>query len=337
MRTVCEAAGRRGPDDHEKAQTTMSEKPASNSSGQDLSIVAKASEWWSLLAYRLRGNTSEFDLGLLFDSLTEYDTYLQKYSNTTLQDAAILEIGFGARPNRLIAMMSLGLDAIGVDLDQPLLHRRVSDFREIYKKNGFERLLKTLVRSTFFDASERRALKRSIREHGGTPTVNDNRFVVADASSEGFDERMRAQPVDLITSEDVFEHIPTDSLRLVVARMGQWLKPHGIALIRPNIFTGIAGGHLVEWYFPVTADRDRKSEPWEHLRKRRFQANTFLNELTLAEYRELFAEHFEILEERVLFVDAGREFATPEVLEELREYPEEELFSNRVLFVLRPR
>jgi hypothetical protein len=34
--------------------------------------------------------------------------------------------------------------------------------------------------------------------------------------------------------------------------------------------------------------------------------------------------------------DLGRDFATPDVLADLRTYPPEELFSNHVLFVLRP-
>ena len=53
--------------------------------------------------------------------------------------------------------------------------------------------------------------------------------------------------IDLVCSEDVFEHIRLSSLERLVPRMAAWLAPHGIALIRPNVFTGITGGHLVEW------------------------------------------------------------------------------------------
>jgi hypothetical protein len=81
----------------------------------------------------------------------------------------------------------------------------------------------------------------------------------------------------------------------------------------------------------------RRSEAWEHLRQRRFEANTYLNELTRAEYREIFAIHFEILEERVTQLDLGREYLDTRARAELADWPDDELFSNQTLFVLRPR
>ena len=114
------------------------------------------------------------------------------------------------------------------------------------------------------------------------------------------------------------------------------ISPQGLAFIRPNVFSGITGGHFPEWY-SAQVDRNipRSSEPWEHLRKRRFKANTYLNELTRADYRELFSPHFEIIEERVFEPDLGRRWLTPEAREELAAWSDEELFSNKVQFVLR--
>ncbi|SRR5713101_4399963 len=79
------------------------------------------------------------------------------------------------------------------------------------------------------------------------------------------------------------------------------------------------------------------TEPWEHLRKKRFRANVYLNELIRADYRRLFSEHFEIVDEKVTKPNLGREFLSPEVAEELKDYGDDELFSNGVLFVLRPK
>lgn len=81
----------------------------------------------------------------------------------------------------------------------------------------------------------------------------------------------------------------------------------------------------------------RKTEPFEHLRKRRHPANTYLNELTRAEYRRLFQKHFDIIEERVTRPNLGRQYLTDEVRKELSSYSEDELFSNQVLFVLKVR
>ncbi len=63
-------------------------------------------------------------------------------------------------------------------------------------------------------------------------------------------------------------------------------NPPVSALIRPNVFTGITGGHLVEWNRAAIREPParRRSEPWEHLRGRRWRANTYLNEMTLAQY-----------------------------------------------------
>lgn len=120
--------------------------------------------------------------------------------------------------------------------------------------------------------------------------------------------------------------------------MVHWLDPSGIALIRPNIFTGICGGHLTEWFPPVVnSNMKRKSEPWEHLRKKRFQPNTFLNKLTRKEYREMFSQYFDILEERVKYPDLGKKWLNPEIRQELKVYSDEEIFSNQVLFVLKPK
>jgi hypothetical protein len=78
-------------------------------------------------------------------------------------------------------------------------------------------------------------------------------------------------------------------------------------------------------------------EPWDHLRQRRFKPNTYLNELTRAEYRDLFGVRFDILKERVTQPDLGREYLDARAQAELADWPKEELFSNQTLFVLRPR
>ncbi len=84
------------------------------------------------------------------------------------------------------------------------------------------------------------------------------------------------------------------------------------------------------------SDEPRRSEPWEHLRKRRFEANTTLNELPRAEYRAIFARHFEILEE----IDPPRQgqerWLTPEIRAELSEWTEQDLLDAVPLFVMRP-
>jgi hypothetical protein len=93
-------------------------------------------------------------------------------------------------------------------------------------------------------------------------------------------------------------------------------------------------GHLVEWYaHQVSKQRPRSTEPWEHLRKRRHVANTYLNKLPRSWYREMFAQHLGVVQENVQRPELGREWLTPEVRQELAEWSEDELFSNKVQFV----
>lgn len=264
-----------------------------------------------------------------------YNDLLLRYSQIPLEKAKVFEIGFGARPYRLMTLMSFGVDAAGVDLDMPVWRGTPSEFIRMYQKNGAERVVKSLVRFVFFDLLERRRLRGSLKQHGKDLVLHTDRLLVDDAAALELPERS----LDLIFSVDVFEHIPRPSLETLIPKMAQWLNPCGLALIRVGVYTGIIGGHLTEWFPHTLKDPTirRKSEPWEHLRKERYLANTYLNQLARTDYRQLFGASFHILEERVADPDMGREFLTPEVRDELREYPEEELFSNLVTFVLRPK
>ena len=94
---------------------------ASNSSRSDVPIAQRCAEWLSHFSMRVQGLFSPSDFGSLFANFDEYREKLTRYSGTPLERCRILEIGFGQRPNRLIAMTSMGLDIRGVDIDQPML------------------------------------------------------------------------------------------------------------------------------------------------------------------------------------------------------------------------
>jgi hypothetical protein len=173
---------------------------------------------------------------------------------------------------------------------------------------------------------------------GTSPALRSERLLVGDAAELD----LPVGGFDLIVSEDVFEHVTPDALQQLVPKVAAWLKPSGLALIRPMIYTGIAGSHLVDWYphrvlSGQASGPGAPTEPWEHLRQGRQRANTYLNQLTRAHYRALFGEYFVIEEERVRHPDLGRHLLTPRIAAELAEWSDDELFSNSVQFVLRPR
>lgn len=272
--------------------------------------------------------------GVLAD-LDEYEEVLRRHCGRGLRGSCAFEIGFGARPLRLFALAASGVDVTGSDLDVPLLRCSPREIAAAIRSNGAERAVKSVLRFWLFDLAERRALRKALAARGLRLAIEPSRLHVGDAAAMDIPDHS----LDLIYSEDVFEHIPIETLRSLIAKIATWLKPGGLALIRPNVFTGISGGHLAEWFPNVVEDRSRRrrSEPWEHLRRRRFHPNTYLNELSRATYRELFRNEFEILEERPRHPDLGRGYLSAQVSEELSRWPEEELFSNQTLFVLSPR
>ncbi len=270
--------------------------------------------------------------GVIAD-VEDYDRMLLAYSGRGLKNARVVEVGYGARPLRLFTALAFGANITGIDLDTPMLAASPRVIFDMLRRNGLERALKSVIRFTFFDLLERRSLAKALTKRRLKMSVDRGRLLVGDAA----DLELEPDSIDLIYSEDVFEHIPEDSIRRLLPRLKRSLRPNGLCLIRPNIFTGITGGHLVDWFSmeAVNAKRQRRTEPWEHLRKRRFMSTGYLNELTRAQYRRLFSEQFQIVEERVRHPNLGRQYFTPEVKHELSKFGTEELFSNKVQFVLK--
>lgn len=301
----------------------------------DVSFLRKGATSFRLLRAHLERRRAPARFDAMFGQFEEYDALLARHGAGRLRQARVFEIGYGPRPWRLLALISMGVDAAGVDAEVPVLSGSRREVLAAFRRNGLERALKSLVRRALVDGGERSALAAELRRRGHALRLDRSRFLVSDAARLDLPEHH----FDLVFSEDVFEHVARPSLEALVPKMARWLKPDGLALIRPNVFTGILGGHLPEWSYPSVLDtaRGRRSAPWEHLRRRRFPPNTSLNELRRSEYRELFAREFTILGEVVRLPDLGRAYLTGDVAADLAAYPEEELFSNNVLFVLRPK
>ena len=297
-------------------------------------LLAKLRELYGIFLMRAASLDDGASLDGIFRDLAEYDELLRKHTNLTLGGAKTLEIGFGPCPNRLLALASLGTDVQGVDLEVPFLEGTRREVIETYRRNGFERAFKSVIRFVYFDRRERRRLAAALEKRGAKLQIDPSRFKVHDAVTLELPDRS----LDFIFSEDVFEHIPVNGLATLVAKLARWIRSGGLLLVRPCIFTGIAGGHLTEWFPHRVEDEKivRRSEPWEHLRRRRFQPNGYLNEMTRADYRRIFSRYFDILEERVRHPGLGSKYLNPALTQELRAFQEDELLSNQVLFVLRP-
>jgi SAM-dependent methyltransferase len=310
----------------------MSERRLSPSTAP-ISLAGKGNEYRVLLRSYLQRAARPPELGYVMKDIAEYDQLLRQHCEIELTSARVFEIGYGARPYRSIALQSMGVDAEGVDAEQPILRGTPAELRAAWRTNGPERAVKSAFRRLVFDPRERAAFRRELAAQGLAESYQASRLRVSDAA----DVELPDGSLDLVLSEEVFQSVELSSLQRIVPAMARWLRPGGLALVRPNVFTGITGGVLQEWsrWSIANPPRNRRSEPWEHLRRNRLEPNTHVNGLTRAQYRELFGEHFELLEERVKQPELGREYFTPEVAAELSAWPEEELFSNCTLFVLR--
>jgi hypothetical protein len=314
-----------------------------HSSSASISHLEKLKYNLRLLAMQIARRRT-VDFSWLEKCYAEYDCYCSKYVRKPLRDCKTLEIGYGARPFRLIYLVAKGVEVSGVDLDAPLLEFSFSHVDRIFRTNGIERAMKSFVRWTVVQRVEYAALAKYCYEQTGYVDLRDPRkllrkssprLTVGDASKGTF-WCSSGGPFDFIYSEDVFEHIPSESLDDLLQHLAENISCDGIVLTRPNIFTGITGGHQLDWY-EVATDRHRLSAPWDHLRKNMFPANTYLNKLSLSDYRERFRGLFDIVVEKTMNPDLGRTFLSPAIREELKHYPDEELFSNNVLFILKKK
>lgn len=310
-------------------------RPRTNSSVRNAPLRQKASEWLTHFHMRAR-RWLKPDVSSVMRDLEFYESLMKEYGTVSWRSARIFEVGYGARPLRLLALHYLGMDAQGVDLDQPVVGPRPKAIIAALRRNGWERALKSTVRATLFDYWEQRALRRAcfaMRPDSALSPIDYDRLLVCDAASDEI-RTLGAGAFDFIFSEDVLEHVPPDALEQVLDNIRFLLAEGGIAFFKPHIFTGISGGHLVDWY-DATPGRRRKAEPWEHLRKRRFVANTYLNELWLTDYRTMLGSRFEIVKEYPASPSLGPRYLTDDVRAELTHIPEEELLSDKYVFICR--
>ena len=308
----------------------------SASSGQKISLLRKLDEGARQFANLLRNRNPFFPCK--FDrynqDLAEYRAVVREFGGSELERTRIFEIGCGQRPFRLFWLRAHGFNATAIDMDKVMFSIAPGEMIRSLQSNGLERTVKTSLRYLIFDMAENRKVRRKLSD------IQGKRFewpISAITQGDASDPaNWPRKEIDFIYSEDVFEHIPAEALPRLCARMASGMSKRGIALIRPMVFTGIQGGHNVE-YYNLEASHHRNCPPWDHLRTNCFPANTYLNQLTLADYRTLFSAHFRILDETVRDPGKGQNFMTESLREELFKWSDEELFSNHVRFILQPR
>ena len=133
----------------------MSVNRKSNSTLSGVPMLQRMREWSDHFRMRWRGRGSyEGQVDWLREQVRRYRDIQGRYSNKDLEQATMLEIGYGARPLRLMWLLSNGFDAWGIDLDHPVIKGRPSEFWRCYRENGLQRTAKSLIRHYGFDRAE---------------------------------------------------------------------------------------------------------------------------------------------------------------------------------------
>ena len=314
----------------------MTTCPRSASSRRDLGFARKARELSAQFAglLRTRAPWSARNFDHLETDFNAYEACFRRHAGIEFHAARVMEIGCGQRPYRLFYLAARGLNVSAIELERVAMSWSLSAALDTFRANGLERAIKTFFRGLIFDPFDNKAFRRYLAAAG----AHWDRWPIdrITLGSAGSLDSWPSGQFDFIFSEDVFEHMPLAELRSVCLCMHQKLRPGGIAWVKPLVFSGIQGGHAVDWY-DVSMGRRRRTPPWDHLRGRGFPANTYLNELRIKDYRDIFSGSFDIVEERVQRPGFGKEFLTEDLLRELSDYTEDELLSNGVVFVLRRR
>jgi hypothetical protein len=318
----------------------------SNSSGA-AGLVERFRYLIDLFQMRWRGR-GHFDVQPTLDRIREYTIIAAKHG-IKLEEAQILEIGFGQRPYLGITFYGMGFDYRGIDLDLPIFPPSLLKFFRLYRANGLLRLFKTLVRFYLFDRAEYNALLNffglDVRS-----VAQAKLFVQANAAQISIGQLfldaqslMVLPPPLVVVSESVFEHIPYYDLVKILQNLKLFSDSSSrplLVLTRPTIWTGICGSHLTEWYHHnVNSSTTKRSQPWEHLRLNRFVADTYLNKLSRSDFRNLFEDAgYVICAETIEHPNLGASYLEdPSLRQELAGWADEELLSNEVMFELVPK
>lgn len=239
----------------------------------------------------------------------------------------VLDLGCGKTFWLTLLLASDGADALGVDTEVTEPRRTVGKYLHLFRANGWERALRTLVWDVLFASRYYRqlgdAFGKPLRfEDVRLAAIDGSRLPAGDAS------------LDCIVSHEVLEHV--EPLRDVLREVRRTLKPDGLAYLYVHHFTSLSGGHHIAWKHPDSAP-SRVVPPWDHLRQQRFaHVPSWLNQVRAREYRALIEEQLEIVAWHWLPRE-GEALLTPQIRAELAGYDEDELLHKGFIVIARPR
>jgi SAM-dependent methyltransferase len=190
-----------------------------------------------------------------------------------------LDIGPGQQMGCL-RCFSVNNDVVGIDTDILAQGWNPIDYVKMLRHNSAMRTIKTFARKALgVDARFETALAKEL----GVPRLPRVRVLQMSATAMTFPDAS----FDFVYSHSVFEHI--DDPRAALEEVRRVLRPGGAAYISVHIYTSHSGSHDPK----ILADGTPIAPLWPHLRPAyadTIRPNTYLNKLSLADWRLLFEE-----------------------------------------------
>jgi SAM-dependent methyltransferase len=266
--------------------------------------------------YRLNYQDIDGKVAKIIEETKELSDLIEGFLEKPIHNLDILEIGPGQRtPNRYYFAGKNRY--IGIDIESNEGSNPISAFIFALKNSGVKRAFKTLVRKSLgLDrAYEKTFLKAVNSDKAG------GQLICMDASKLQFAD----STFDLIISVSVFEHI--SDLKSVMSEMHRVMRPGAGFCILTHIYTSDSGAHDPRLY-----GGSRDLPFWAHLRpqfKDVVNPNCYVNELRLADYKELFSNNFPGVNFKNFWNSSlEQELKTLRASGELSEYSNEELLTD---------
>jgi SAM-dependent methyltransferase len=293
----------------------------SSMSNQPIGIVNRILNSYSIFKHFKNGYFGNAEKDINYHLVLR--NVIEKNIGKDIQHLKILDVGCGQLATQIALFTADGADAIGIDMEHPTYVLSINNLKKTWAQNGFERALKSFIRSVLFDKRYFKKLNHSYNNSIDLSKINTHIMSATDL-------KFGSETFDFIYSDWVFEHIADvpDALN----EINRVLNNSGIVRITIHLFPSLSGGHNLDWHFPDT-NPSNKVPPWDHLRDNKFPVNTFLNKFRLADYRNFFQDNMNILTEETHLV--GEKILTKDLYKILNEkgYSKQDLLTEYVTFL----
>ena len=220
-----------------------------------------------------------------------------------LKNIKILDIGCGQR-FPYTYLFSKDNEVTGIDLDIILKSHNLRIYYSIILKNGFNRFLKTFLRSLLFDWKYFRNLSR-LSNNG-----KKRKYEIKYMNAENL--KFKNDTFDFVLSIVSFEHFK--NVEKCVKEINRVLKKNGKFYISVDLYSRLSGGHEIN-----------PKQPWNHLLNKNFKSTVYLNKLRLEDYKTIFSRYFDKIKYIYEENPKVKKLLTPELRKNLSQFSDIEL------------